>query len=419
MNDATGRPSATGVPRPVPGPGEAAGRLAGAGPADLLTVARSDAVLSGDLAAPALRTTHDMGAVCRVWTPDGSGFGEAALPWQGMATVAAGRRLAEALARCRHPVRPAPPGERPLPGFAGRVEEGFEEEPCDPAEIRAAWAVVTDTLATLLGDRLHRVLLGHRTLRRVYVDSLGAAAAERVELAWCTVSAKTGGLVLTRTWLGPSPAAMRRALDGRLPEPLSDLLAPEPGGEGCAVSPWATAQLLQVLAGQLTGRDGSLDAPAGGRAGIPGLGAQEGRVGILDHASWGFADRLFDDEGVPARPAVLLAHGRPADGIVDLRGAARTGARPMGHAARPRWDDPVEAWPRCLEFADLPAGRGSGTPLRLLELRGGAVGHDRASGSLRLTGLLAGEDGAIRPVSMTTRSRRSCAASPATRTSDP
>ncbi|WP_204070577.1 hypothetical protein, partial [Sphaerisporangium krabiense] len=246
MSDPTG----ASAPRPEPGSAEAAERLAGAGPADLLTVARSDAVLSGDLAAPALRTTHDMGAVCRVWTPDGSGFGEAALPWQGMATVGAGRRLAQALARCRHPVRPAPPGERP--GFAGGSVAGFEEEPCDPAAIREAWAVVTGTLSGLLGDRLHRVVLGHRTLRRVYVDSLGAAAAERVELAWCTVSAKTGGLSLTRTWVGPSPAAMRRALDGRLPEPLSDLLAPEPVGEGCAVSPWATAQLLQVLAGQLT-----------------------------------------------------------------------------------------------------------------------------------------------------------------------
>jgi hypothetical protein len=39
----------------------------------------------------------------------------------------------------------------------------------------------------------------------------------------------------------------------------------------------------------------------------------------------------------------------------------------------------------------------------LLELRGRAVGHDTATGSLRLTGMVAYRDGRIAPVSMTAK----------------
>lgn len=370
--------------------GDLAERLPLTGPADVLVTARSDLSMSGDISggatATVLRAADDTGAVCRAWTAHG--FGEAALPWRGMATVVAGHRMAESFARHRDPDRPAPPGDRPAPPTASdRLVVGAAGERA--GTLREAWRDVSETIAGLLGDRVREITLGSRTLDRAYADTTGTATAERVELTWCTVTAVVHGAVLARSWLGGTIAELQAALRGNLPQPLADLSSPAPTSDGCVLSPWATAQLLRLLAIQQA--HGAVEP------------STRGAVGIIDHPSWGAAARSFDDEGVATRPAVLMGNGPHLHGLVDLRTATRTGARPLGHATRPRWDDPVEVQTRCLEFTELPSSTPEGPPLRVLELRGKSVGHDTETGSVRLTAMVAREDGRVSPTAITAR----------------
>ncbi|MFC4588745.1 metallopeptidase TldD-related protein [Sphaerisporangium corydalis] len=347
-----------------------------------------------------LTTTHtEMShAICRAWHSRVAA--ETSAPWEGSAGLRPLVAMTARLASISGATGIPDPGQRDDPPEQRTWTTGA---PVDAAPTPAEAAVrVAQAVADASGVLPRLVRAMAQTTTRCYVATDGRLLVQSTTRSWCTV---TGGDPpgLTRAWVGASLTDLIGSIDrgDPLPGTLGDL---SPGTslnaaeitEGAGLSAWASAQLLEIITRQLTGRPEVLTGLLGGPDLIDPLKPNALDPSGRDAAGTQYlapATRAFDDEGTLCRHATLISRGAAYDRVMDRRTAAAHGLRPLGHAFRPRPDDPLECRVRLPRWAGLPVETASRPRHHVIGISGASHGHTTGDSTLVATALVQRPDG--------------------------